>query len=76
MRHGRHCALRVCVTGPARCNTLRCFDTVGRRRSNGFASSLTVVSPSASRARMARRVGSASAANVRLSGSLYISPNS
>ena len=36
---------------------------------NGSASSLTVASPSASRARIARRVGSARAANVLLSGS-------
>ena len=35
--------------------------------SNGLASSVTEVSPSASRARMARRVGSASAAKVELS---------
>ena len=37
--------------------------------SKGSASSVTDVSPSASRARMARRVGSASAENVALSGS-------
>ena len=37
--------------------------------SKGSASSVTDVSPSASRARIARRVGSASAENVALSGS-------
>ena len=37
--------------------------------SNGAASSVTEASPVASRARIARRVGSASAANVALSGS-------
>ena len=36
---------------------------------NGSASSVTVTSPSASRSRIARRVGSASAAKVALSGS-------
>jgi hypothetical protein len=40
--------------------------------SNGSASSFTVASPVASRARIARRVGSARAANVVLSGSSVI----
>ena len=44
--------------------------------SNGAASSITVASPLASRARIARRVGSASAANVRSSrASLRLSIN-
>jgi hypothetical protein len=41
---------------------------------NGAASSVTVASPDASRARIARRVGSASAANVESSSSDLISP--
>ena len=49
---------------PAFSSTFRCFDTAGRLMSNGAASSLTVASPVDSRARIARRVGSASAANV------------
>jgi hypothetical protein len=40
--------------------------------SNGSASSVTVQSPEARRARMARRVGSARAAKVVLSGSVVI----
>jgi len=39
----------------------------------GFASSLTVASPRESRIRMARRVGSASAANLGLSASMISS---
>ena len=42
----------------------------GRLMSNGAASSVTVASPWASRARIARRVGSARAAKVALSGSV------
>jgi hypothetical protein len=45
------------------------FETAGRLMSNGSASAVTEHSPSARRARMARRVGSASAAKVRLSES-------
>jgi hypothetical protein len=41
---------------------------------NGSASSVTVASPSASRARIARLVGSASAAKTALSGSLAAPP--
>jgi hypothetical protein len=37
--------------------------------SNGAASSMTVASPLASRAKIARRVGSASAEKIELSGS-------
>src|ERR1700722_10333804 len=64
---GRHCASRPRAISPARSSTFRCFDTAGIDISNGSASSVTDVSPSASRARMARRVGSASAENVALS---------
>src|SRR6516165_2369405 len=49
--------------------TLRCLETPGRVMSNGAASSLTVASPVARRARMARLVGSARAANVASSRS-------
>ena len=67
--HGRHCASLPCTTSPACWSTLRCFDTPGSVIANGFASSPTVASPCASRARIARRVGSARAANVVLNGS-------
>ena len=63
MRHGRHCASRERVISPARSSTLRCFDTAGRLMAKGLASSVTEVSPSANRARMARRVGSERAEN-------------
>src|SRR5690349_9244050 len=65
-RHGRHCASRPRSIRPAVSSTFRCFETAGRLMSNGAASSLTEVSPEARRARMARRVGSASAAKVAL----------
>src|SRR5690606_10875470 len=60
---------------PARSSTLRCFEIAGWLMSNGVASSETEASPSANRARMARRVGSASAANVasrRASGAIMV----
>src|SRR5688572_21431773 len=50
---------------PARSSTFRCLEMAGWLISNGSASSVTVASPVASRARMARRVGSARAAKVR-----------
>src|SRR5260221_2907 len=43
---------------PARSRTLRGLEIAGRLIAKGAASSLTVASPQASRARMARRVGS------------------
>src|ERR1700736_3829461 len=46
-----------------------CFEIAGSVISNGSASSLTVASPSARRARIARRVELASAAKVSLSRS-------
>ena len=46
---------------PAPSSTFRCRETAGWLIANGFASSSTVASPCASRARIARRVGSASA---------------
>jgi hypothetical protein len=63
---GRHCASFVFVTNPARSSTFKCFVTAGRLISfkNGFARSETLASPSDNRANIARRVGSASAANV------------
>ena len=54
----------------ARSSTFRCFETAGRLMAKGSASSLTGASPSTRRARIARRVGSASAAKVALSWSL------
>src|SRR5690606_27090064 len=60
-RHGRHWARRSCLINPARWSTFRCFVIAGALMSKGSASSFTVASPSASRSRMARRVGSASA---------------
>src|SRR4029453_11666109 len=54
-------------SGPARSNTFRCLEIGGRVMSNGWASSPTALSPSASRARMARRVGSLRAYSVVLS---------
>jgi hypothetical protein len=46
-----------------------CLEMAGSVRSNGSASSLTFASPSASRAKIARRVELASAAKVPLSRS-------
>ena len=74
-RQGRHCASRPRAIRPARSSTLRCLEMAGRLISNGSASSVTDVSPSASRARMARRVGSASAAKVVLRRSVDIAVN-
>jgi hypothetical protein len=54
---------------PAVSRTLRCFETAGRLMSNGSASSVTVASPLERRARIARRVGSARAEKVAVSGS-------
>src|SRR5262245_27027880 len=49
-----------------------CFEMAGSVRSNGSASSLTVASPRASRARIARRVELANTAKVSLSRSSSI----
>jgi hypothetical protein len=57
---------------PARSSTRRCFETAGPLIGNGADSSFTVADPSASRARIARRVGSARAENVALRGSVVI----
>jgi hypothetical protein len=51
---------------PARSSTLRCLETAGSLMSKGSARSMTVVSPKARRARIARRAGSARAAKVVL----------
>ena len=56
-------------------STFRCREIAGRLMENGSASSVTVASPSASRARIARRVGSASAAKIMLSRSTAIAFN-
>src|SRR2546422_8105807 len=60
----------ACATRPARSSTRRCLCTPGRDIRNGRASSVTDASRVASRARMARRVGSASAAKVTSSAGL------
>src|SRR4051812_29924690 len=57
---------------PARSSTLRWREIAGRLIGNGSASSFTVASPSARRVRIARRVGSARAANVSVSWSTAI----
>ena len=57
---------------PARCSTFRCFVTAGGVILKGSDNSVTVASPVDKRARMARRVGSARAANVALRGSVCI----
>src|ERR1700678_1259285 len=51
------------MISPASSSTLRCCEIAGCVISNGLASSLTVASPCESRARIARRVGSAKAEN-------------
>src|SRR5688500_85126 len=63
---GRHCASRPRAMRPARSSTRRCLEMAGPLMSNGAESSLTVAGPVASRARIARRVGSARAAKVVL----------
>src|SRR5262249_42960373 len=65
-RQGRRCASRPCTMSPAFCSTLMCFETPGRLICSGLASVFTVASPPASFSRIARRVGSASAASVAL----------
>src|SRR5512134_731426 len=65
---GRRCASTSIEMRPARSSTFRCLEMAGWLISNGSASSVTVASPVASRARMARRVGSAKAAKVRSRG--------
>jgi hypothetical protein len=63
----------VRATSPASDRTSRCFMIAGNETANGAASALTEMSGcSASRANSARRVGSASAANVRSSGVLLL----
>ena len=66
---GRNCASRPRVINPAPSRTFRCRETDCRLISKGSASTFTVARPWARRARMARLVGSASAAKVRSSSS-------
>ena len=68
-RLSRAVARRVRETRPACSSTFRCRETAGWDTLNGAASSATVASPSASRLKIARLVGSASAPNTRLSRS-------
>jgi len=63
-RHGRRCASRPREIRPARSSTLRCLEIAGWVIANGLARSVTDASPDARRARIARLVGSASAAKV------------
>ena len=76
MRQGLHCASRVRDIRFARSSTLRCLVIAGMVISNGLASSVTEASPEVRRARIARRVGSASAAKtaLRLSDAICILP--
>ena len=67
--HGRYCAWRPRTTNPACSSTLMCLEIAGSVNANGSASSLTLASPCARRARIARRVVFASAAKVSLSRS-------
>ncbi len=61
---GRHWASRLRLIKPARSNTFKCLVIDGAAIENGSESSLTVISPSARRARIARLVGSERAENV------------
>jgi YVTN family beta-propeller protein len=61
-RAGLRCLSISRSTNPACSSTFRCLDTAGWLISNGAAISFTDASPAASRDRIARRVGSASAA--------------
>jgi hypothetical protein len=58
---------------PARSSTLRCLETAGCDIAKGSASSLTVTSPDAKRARIARRVGSARAPKMASRSLAFIS---
>src|ERR1700692_816560 len=69
-RQRLHWASLLCAINPACSSTRRCLETAGMLISNGSASSPTEHSPKSKRARMARRVGSASAAKVVLNPSL------
>ncbi len=71
-QHGRRWASRPRVIRPARSSTLRCFEIAGCDISNGSASSITDASPEARRDRIARRVGSASAAKVASRSAAFI----
>src|SRR5579871_214621 len=62
-RRGRLVPSTRCTISPASSSTFRCCEIAGCVISNGLANSLTVASPRASRANIARRVGSARAAN-------------
>src|SRR5882672_87023 len=68
-RRGRFCASRPREIKPARSRIFRCLEMAGWLIANGSASSVTDASPEARRARIARRVGSARAANVASSWS-------
>ena len=59
---------RVRFNSPADSRTRMCFETAASEMPNGAAMAVTVSSPEASRARTARRVGSARAKKTRFSG--------
>jgi hypothetical protein len=63
----RHLPDRLREMRAASSSTLRCRETAGIDIGKGALSSVTVASRSANSARIARRVGSASAKNTRLS---------
>src|SRR5918995_3773485 len=54
------------ITSPASLSTLRCCETAGRLTGSSRASSPTAVGRSASRSKIARRVGSLSALSPRI----------
>src|SRR6188472_1330137 len=73
-RAGLSCAVLPLVIRPAPSSTLRCLETAWMLTGKGSASSLTVASPEDRRFRIARRVGSASAAKVLSSCAAVIVP--
>lgn len=70
MRLARHLPDRVREMSAAPSSTFKCRDTAGIEMGWGAVNSVTVASRSASWARIARRVGSASAENTMLSSSV------
>src|SRR5271163_4587584 len=73
IRQGRHCAARARVISPAFSSTFKCLEIAGMLISKGSASSLTEASPDIKWAKIARRVGSASAEKVAVKESAVIS---
>ena len=67
----RHCASGMRSIKPTRSSTERCLETAGWLIAKGSANSPAEASPSISRARIARRVGSARQEKTWLSWSTY-----